>query len=402
LRRLAIAKSIAIQAVKIHIENIKNEKLTGDQKDLPYFLALQAFWFNKIYHGNPDDPDIFAALSDLAELKYTIKGANGHSDAVRSICLSPDGKTIISSGDDGTVRLYSTASLAEKPVLLKTGNFGQKGFRCVTVDLTGKYIAAGAFDGAVLLWNSKNLTEKPIILTGHTGVVYKLVFDKESKQIYSVGSDGLVLVHNILSPSASVKIAQFPEKINALAVNASGTSLVCAGDNGILYFFDTEKYQKQKEIKCACGKIMTLLWSKSDEIVIGTATGKIEIRRAAKLEIVEKEVFAHSSGINDILYREAKNELISCSYDGTVKKWNTNNFGNEPIVLMSDDSWVFCLSYNSDYTKLYSGGADKTIQMMTVDQVLLKNEIRKKVQGQMPERLWKKYIGEDIEVMVNY
>ncbi len=402
LRRLAIAKSIAIQAIKIHTENIKNEQLSKEQRDLPYFLAIQAFWFNKIYQGNPDDPDIFTALSDLAELKYTIKGTNGHSDAVRSICLSTDGKFLISSGDDGSVRLYSTSTLTEKPVLLKTGNFGQKGFRCVTVDVNGKYIAAGAFDGVILIWNTTDLTEKPIVLTGHTGVVYKLFFDKTSKRIFSVGSDGLVLVHDISAPTHFTKIALYSEKINAIALNTSETSLIFAGDKGILYFFDTQNYQKQKEIKCNSGKIMTLLWAKSNEIIIGTASGKIEIRQASNPIIIEKEVFAHLSGINDILYHEQSNELISCSYDGTVKKWDSENFSREPIIITFSDSWFYCLSYNSDNTQIYCGGTDKTIQMLTIDPTLLNTELRKKVQGQMPEKFWKKYIGEDIEVMVNY
>ena len=51
----------------------------------------------------PHDLPTRRSVWELAsgEVKSTLKG---HTDIVRSVAISPDGKTIVSGSDDGTVR----------------------------------------------------------------------------------------------------------------------------------------------------------------------------------------------------------------------------------------------------------------------------------------------------------
>ena len=76
------------------------------------------------------------------------QGFKGHQGDVLSIRFSPDGITIVSSGKDGTIRLWDTNG---KPVGQPFKGH-QGGIRSLTLSPDGKTIVSGGSDKTVRLW----------------------------------------------------------------------------------------------------------------------------------------------------------------------------------------------------------------------------------------------------------
>jgi len=390
LSRVAISRALAIQAIKLHISNKKLSKVNVEQKELPLILALQAYYFNKKYKGNPNDPDIFNALLLVSNSQKIIKGRIGHKDAVRAIAISNDEEKIVSASDDGEVRIfYLNNSKSEK---LKTDPNNKDGIRSLTVIENNKIIA-GTYTGNILLWTNK--TETPIIVKAHKSSINQIINLRNSNKFITVSSDGTSKVWSNDNTGENSKIIfNANEEITAAAISIDGNFIAYALKSGKIKVIHSGNYSQIKEIKTKGGKILSLIWNNYNDLDIGYQSGKIEIRKNGK---TYKEIFAHTSGVTDMIYNAKSKQLISCSFDGKIKVWDIDNFDIEPIVNSEHDSWIYKIALVKNKQILISGSADKSIHLTEISMNNLKNIIRKKVSKNMSLKNWKRYIGEGIK-----
>ncbi|KAH9829364.1 WD40-repeat-containing domain protein [Rhodofomes roseus] len=121
---------------------------------------------------------------------------NGHTDFVRSLAFSPDGKFLASGSRDTTVRVWSFEHgiLAGHRVLGHTGPVIS-----VVFSPDGQILASTTFDGTIWIWDVAQATTmgdtnsigKP---PGHTGPVVSVAFSPDGRQLASASLDGTVRV----------------------------------------------------------------------------------------------------------------------------------------------------------------------------------------------------------------
>jgi WD40 repeat protein len=198
-----------------------------------------------------------------------IRAVDGHKKWVRDLCITRDGKTMVSVADDMVARVWDTSTGKLIHELRghaeKTPHYFQSMLYACAVSADGHFVATGDKIGRVIIWEmatgkKQSEIEAPIMYTWdptqrrHSiGGIRSLAFSPDGKTL-AVGGMGKVGNIDHLEGKARVEIFdwasakrthEFPgDKFNGLVehleFHSSGDWLLAAGgaNDGFLMFFD--------------------------------------------------------------------------------------------------------------------------------------------------------------------
>ena len=129
-------------------------------------------------------------VSDRDNLRH-VRTLRGHTAWVRSVAWSPDGRTLASGSNDGTVRLWNPNNGINVAVL--RGHAERVG--CVAWSPDGRILASGSYDDTVRLWDPDTHTTRRV-LRGHTRPIEALAFHPNGQTLASGSEDSTIRLWN--------------------------------------------------------------------------------------------------------------------------------------------------------------------------------------------------------------
>ena len=327
----------------------------------------------------------------------------GHTNSVLAIAFSRDGRRIVSSSDDKTIKIWDAA----------TGRL----IRSITTDevvdsfafsLDGSQIACGGKIN-VTLWDT--VTGQPIrTLVGHTRGVIELAYSPDGKTLASASSDGTVriwdLATNALSHTLSDHHIGFAGEIvfstdsktlfsaggnepsirvwdvatgrlnrsmktsgagprGSLAMRPDGRILASGSDDGTITILDVatgSTIHTLKDHVHNLGPVRRLAFSPDGK----TLASSILSRQAINLwdpaaGLLLGTILGHDDVITDIAYSPDGTRLASSSIDFTVKLWDPVP-SQEPRSFQTKGT-VSTVAYGPDGSYLASAGLDRIITL---------------------------------------
>jgi WD40 repeat protein/serine/threonine protein kinase len=129
------------------------------------------------------------ALLNGQSLEPLRQWPHGHKGLVNSVAFSPDSQRILTTGDDGMVRVWDAATGAQLHDLLGRVNRAL----CAGYSPDGQRIASGGFDDNVRIWNAQTF-EQVAQLGGHQEYVHSLAWRADSQQLLSCSGDHTVRI----------------------------------------------------------------------------------------------------------------------------------------------------------------------------------------------------------------
>ncbi|MCK9421737.1 MAG: hypothetical protein M0Q38_04005 [Bacteroidales bacterium] len=388
LRLLSVARSISIQA---------NQIFTTRKDNLPALLALQAFRFNEENGGLINDPDIYSALSNISSDQSILRG---HADAVRSIALFPDGKTLVSCSDDGNIMRWNINNPNAEPSLLKMPKTIRENFRCVLITSDSRFIIAGTLSGKIYVWKTSESEALPVVIPAHSSGINSLALNPINNSFASGSSNGTILLwkydgqvyKNMLLDSVA-------GKITSLALSQDGKFLFYGNSDGTINCYDLLlQSRKPFPVLMSGDPILSLALSADGKFLAGGfSNGSIRIWDTGNLKAPPIELIGrHSSGITALSFSPDGNDLASSGYDWSLKISNLKLREGKPISIEKHDLWVYDIIYIPDNNHLISCSADKTIRIFSTKCSNMAEKLQKELKRNLTVEEWNKYVGADI------
>ena len=173
-----------------------------------------------------DEPDMrtfeWYCLWDLCHRgrRFAVRA---HTGWVSAVAFSPDGKSLVSSGTDGIVKLWDVATGQVRAALQ-----GHKGsVHGLAYSPDGKTVASSSHDGTIKLWDVAT-GQTRATLKGHSNMVWTVAFSPDGSTLASGSHDKTIRLWDMVKGElqATLRGHEFP--LGSVAFSPDGKTLASA------------------------------------------------------------------------------------------------------------------------------------------------------------------------------
>lgn len=265
--------------------------------------------------------------------------------------------------------------------------------RNIAISQSGKLATAG-YDRKVILWASDS-HEALHILEGHADLVESVTFSRDSSRLFSSSCDYSIIEWDVLtgkklkiylgheddviwsdnSPCGNYLVSSSSDKtvilwnnkgeilerffshnstVNEVHFSPNGKFFAsCSNDNKlIIYFLENKKEILTFDLGT---DLNSFSWISDFEIVSVGDDGHCSFINIEN-NLVEKKM-AHNASVKKVLFNFFKNQIITSSYDKTIKIWDYKNFRNVSMC-EGGRKWENAICVSSDGNKIFTGSMD--------------------------------------------
>lgn len=247
----------------------------------------------------------------------------GHTAAVTALTFTPDGQTLFSGSSDGTIKTWD---ITTKKVIQTFSGHGW-GISAIALSQDGLTLVAGEEDGVINGWDLE--TQEPI--PGdmkHSAHISGLIVSPDGHSLISSSYDGTIRRWEL---GSSRLIGSFPahgERISAIACSSDGKLLITASWDKTLKFWDLPQRTLLKTRTAKRDRINCLALSPDGQLLAsGSEDSRIylwQLQWDPSQSLVRPEkltTLRHSWPITSLHFTPDGQTLVSSSIDETIKLW---------------------------------------------------------------------------------
>ncbi|OKH41619.1 hypothetical protein NIES2101_34080 [Calothrix sp. HK-06] len=283
-----------------------------------------------------------------------------NSGAIRSICISPDGKLLASGSGNSKVKVWDL----DKGELIRTITGDVGALRAVAIGTDNQTLVGSSDDTTVRVWNL-HTGELISTFTGHVGTVWSVAISPDNQIIVSGGSDKLVKVWNRRTEELLRTFSGHSNLVRCVAISPDGRNFISGSDDKTIKIRNLVTGEMIRTLAGHTGLIMSVACSPDGKILAsGSGDNTINIWNLENGELI-RTLTANSSVVNHIVIAQDGQTLVSANADNTIKIWNLHT-GELIHTLTGHINPINSVAISPDGWTIASGSDDKTIQIWGV------------------------------------
>jgi WD40 repeat protein/serine/threonine protein kinase len=297
-------------------------------------------------------------LTQPREASVQLAQISGHAGSVGGVAFAGDGKWLVSSGADGTLKVWDASTrtlvrtleldMGPATALAAEGRRAVSGHKEGTVALwdletgervaafkrneasiwavtfagTPDRIAASGHDWAATLYDSRSKLGPVHVFEGHESAVQALAFSPGGSLLASGSADRTVKLWNTSTFGLIRTYRGHNDFVTALALAADGRMLASASLDGAIRFWSTTSSRTYRTVRAHKGKVSALAFSPDGQLLAsGGEDGAIKIWQYRRRSPI-RTLFGHSAEVRSLSFSPNGRRLASAGGDGMVRLWD--------------------------------------------------------------------------------
>jgi eukaryotic-like serine/threonine-protein kinase len=282
----------------------------------------------------------------------------GHEGEVYHVTFAPDGTTLATAGEDGTVRLWETAT--GKQVAELRGHTDEVNWVAFAPD--GRSLVSASDDGTARVWDVASRRPRAVF-TGHNDRVISAVFLPDGRSVVSGGFDRTLQVWDAATGQQLRTLEGDSGQIDALALSPDGRLLATASARDfIAKLWDLAAGKELFALPNQWAEVFGVTFS-ADSQWVATAHGDGSVRVfGAANGILTQTITGHSRAIHSVAWGHDPDTLATASDDDTVRYWHVRS-GTQLNLFTGHTGRAWCVAYAPDGRTLATAGRDRTVRL---------------------------------------
>jgi WD40 repeat protein len=242
----------------------------------------------------------------------------GHTDSIHALAYLPDGRHLVSGGDDHTIRVWDVHSGVEETRLSGHGN----SVLTMSVSSDGTMLASGGHDKQVRLWNLDVPGESEVVAI-FQATVNAVAFNPVGTLV-ACGADrnGIMTlyVHEVSGEEGWDLTGESHTAVWALAFSPDGSHLAVAWATGEVYLIDTNSWISIAELSHPGG--VTDLSYSPDGRTLAILSGNNVVLWDIELRKHRRKLEQGTGRISNVAFTPDGHYLATAAWDSTVRLWD--------------------------------------------------------------------------------
>lgn len=241
-----------------------------------------------------EDSTARGALTAFGGQKYSI----AHGDWVEDVTFGPDSSWFVTVSDDNTVRVLETESGQEK-LRMEQANFVQK----VRVSKDGQWIATTGYDKTLRIWDSASGAE--IMQIPVEGIGSSIRFNRDATRLVVGDYDGHITLLDVSQLKTRMGFTQFSEFLHEAIFSPDGKWLAANTDDKNVWLVNSDQLRKTPDER----RSLVVTKGLTSDMAVSADSNWVAV-------VEEDENFASYNRV--VLTKADGGETYSLSHDGTV------------------------------------------------------------------------------------
>jgi WD40 repeat protein len=315
---LLFSAAVSAQTERQPTETIELYRKDANSSSAPVVDSIDLDRSGKFLALGGDDHGI--RLWDVEQKKFVRTFPPQHQDWVRGVAFSPDRTYLATVCQSGLVRLWD----AQNGTLVRSFTSAGPGARQVVFHPDGKTLAVCGADDSVRIYDiATGNVSKTLTASGTNNRT--IAFSPDGTLLAVGGRTGVVRVWQTATGTMIADLKGDGRRINAIAFSPDGQKLVVGNDGPFITIWNPNDGSLLQTLPERPGKTFSLVFCDNDTLATGESDNAVRIWNLKTLTHTDTLV-GHTGTIATMVYEPTKKQLITGSFDTTLRLWAITNY----------------------------------------------------------------------------